>query len=591
MFRFIYLFPLLFIMTSCGKPETTGSPRAHPNVIVILSDDQGWGDFSFTGNRNLHTPNIDRIARQGVYFENFYVQPVCSPTRAEFLTGRYAVRSGVFDTSEGGERIDIDETTIADLFKNAGYSTAAYGKWHSGTQFPYHPNGRGFEDFYGFCSGHWGNYFSPMLEHNGEIVQGNGYLPDDLTNHAIGFIEENRDKPFFLYLPYNTPHDPLQVPDEWFDKFDNTSLEMKADSRGEENPEFTRAVLAMCENIDWNVGRIMEKLEELDIDENTIIVYFNDNGPNSFRWNGGMKGRKGSTDEGGTRSPLLIRWPQGIEGGRKLTRLSAAIDLLPTLTGLAGIPSATKNPLDGISLVPDLMGCGEQTDRTVFNFWNGRLSVRKANYRLDQANQLFDIDADRAQRNDVQNAMPEIHSRLLAERDVFMNEILSELPEEDERTYPLGHPGTEFTHLPARDGQPHGAIRRSNRWPNCSFFTNWINTEDEITWDVEVVEDGKFEVMLYYTCQPSDTGAIIQLGLKDSFINKTITESFDPPLRGMGHDRVMRENSYVKDFKPLSLGIIKFEKGQGKLHLRALSKPGSSVIDVRLLTFRRIPEE
>ena len=161
-----------------------------PNVVVILTDDQGWGDLSINGNSNLSTPNIDSIGHQGARFDRFYVCPVCSPTRAEFLTGRYHPRGGVHDTSRGGERLNLGERTIAEVFKAAGYQTAALGKWHNGTQYPYHPNARGFGEYYGFCSGHWGDYFSPPLEHNGKLVTGKGFLIDDFTDHAIRFIPD-----------------------------------------------------------------------------------------------------------------------------------------------------------------------------------------------------------------------------------------------------------------------------------------------------------------------------------------------------------------------------------------------------------------
>ena len=273
----------LFIVIALGL-LSCASPPEQPNVIVILSDDQGWGDFSCQGNTNLQTPNIDNICKEGVSFNNFFVCAVCSPTRAEMLTGRYHERAGVYSTSAGGERLDLDETTIGDVFKQAGYVTAAYGKWHNGMQYPYHPNGRGFDDYYGFCSGHWGNYFSPILEHNGNIVQGDGFIIDDFTNHALDFIEKNTDKTFFLYLPYNTPHGPMQVPDEYWNRFKDKELALLGGGKGklEENLNFTRAALAMCENIDWNVGRITEKLKELDLDDKTIVVYLNDNGPNSY---------------------------------------------------------------------------------------------------------------------------------------------------------------------------------------------------------------------------------------------------------------------------------------------------------------------
>ena len=199
--------------------------------------------------------------------------------------------------------MDVDEQTIADVFKSAGYTTAAFGKWHNGMQYPYHPNGRGFDYFYGFCSGHWGNYFDPMLERNGQLTTGKGFLVDDLTNNAIKFIEQHRKQPFFVYLPYNTPHSPMQVPDEFWNRFQEKELRMHhRDGEEKENPLHLRAALAMCENIDWNVGRLLKKLDELDLTNDTIVVFFHDNGPNGARWNGEMKGRKGSTDEGGVRS-------------------------------------------------------------------------------------------------------------------------------------------------------------------------------------------------------------------------------------------------------------------------------------------------
>src|SRR5213596_1934373 len=160
-----------------------GQETRKPNVVVFLSDDQGWGDLSIHGNKNLSTPNIDSLARDGALFDRFFVCPVCSPTRAEFLTGRYHPRGGVWNVSTGGERLNLDEKTIADAFKAAGYATALFGKWHNGSQYPYHPNARGFEEYYGFTSGHWGDYFSPPLEHNGKPVKGEGYLTDDLTDH------------------------------------------------------------------------------------------------------------------------------------------------------------------------------------------------------------------------------------------------------------------------------------------------------------------------------------------------------------------------------------------------------------------------
>jgi arylsulfatase A-like enzyme len=561
-----------------------------PNIVVILSDDQGWGDLSLNGNRNLSTPNIDSLARDGASFDRFFVCPVCSPTRAEFLTGRYHVRGGVYSTSAGGERLDLDEMTIADTFKAAGYATGAFGKWHNGMQYPYHPNGRGFDEFYGFCSGHWGDYFSPPLDHNGKIVRGNGFVIDDFTDKAMDFMEQNKDRPFFAYLPYNTPHSPMQVPDRWWDKFKDKKLEMHNRDPKRENTGHIRAALAMCENIDWNVGRILKKLDELNLADNTIVLYFCDNGPNGVRWNGGMKGRKGSTDEGGVRSPLLIRWPGKIEKGKKIPQTSAAIDLLPTLADIAGINVASKKELDGVSLKPLISGePKEWKDRVLINSWRGRVSARSQRFRLDNRGKLFDMDNDPGQYKDVSNAYTREAARLKETVAEWKKNVLSELGK-DERPILIGHTDYKYTQIPARDGRAIGGMKRSNRFPNCSFFTHWRSVEDSISWPAEVSADGKYEVELHYACPKNDVGSTIELSFNDSKLQAMITEPHDVKERGGEHDRVKRNESYVKDFKSMKLGTIELKKGKGELALRATKMPGSQVMDFRLLMFTRVGE-
>ncbi|MBX6314205.1 MAG: arylsulfatase [Isosphaeraceae bacterium] len=555
-----------------------------PNIVVILADDQGWGDLSIHGNTNLSTPNIDSLARDGALFERFFVCPVCSPTRAEFLTGRYHPRGGVWNVSTGGERLDLDERTIADLFKAAGYTTAAFGKWHNGTQFPYHPRGRGFDEYYGFCSGHWGDYFSPPLEHNGRIVRGEGYITDDLTNHALAFIAENRDRPFFCYLPFNTPHSPMQVPDRFYDKFQNADLPQRYHGPQREDLAMTRAALAMCENIDWNVGRVLKRLDELGLAEKTIVVYFSDNGPNSWRWNGGMRGRKGSTDEGGVRSPLLVRWPGHVRPGTRITPIAAAIDLLPTLADLAGVSIAGGKPLDGISVAPLLLGNTEAADwpdRMIFSHWNGRVSVRTQQYRLDASGRLYDLTRDPGQERDIAQDRPEVATRLAEAVERWKRELLPGL-KDDDRPFPVGYREFPITHLPARDGVPHGNIRRSAKAPNCSFFTQWTSTDDRITWDIEVATSGRYEVVLYYTCAAADVGSTLELSFLGRQLRGRVVEAHDPPLRGAEHDRVPRAGeSYVKDFRPLRLGVLELPRGRGSLSLRAVEIPGRQVIDLR----------
>lgn len=559
-----------------------------PNVLVILTDDQGWGDLSINGNTNLSTPNVDRLAGDGAAFDRFFVCPVCSPTRAEFLTGRYHPRSGVYSTSAGGERMNLDEMTIAQTFKAAGYATAAYGKWHNGMQYPYHPTARGFDDYYGFCSGHWGNYFSPQLEHNGKLVKGDGFIINDLTNHAIRFIEEHKDGPFFVYLPLNTPHAPMQVPDRWWNNFKDMELAMRHRDPEKENTPFTRAALAMCENIDWNVGRLVQKLDELDLADDTIVLYFCDNGPNSFRWNGGMKGRKGSTDEGGVRSPLFVRWPGKIEAGRKIPQIAGVIDLLPTLADLADIPVASKKPLDGVSLKPLLLGKPEGwKERMIFSHWRRRVSVRTQQFRLDLKGNLFDMTEDPGQYKDVSAQYPEVTQRLKAAVEDWKEEVLTGY-DDDHRPFVIGHPDFKYTQIPARDGTAHGGIERSNKFPNCSYFRNWTSLDGKITWDAEVLASGDFQVEVYYACPAKDVGSTIELSFGSSRLQGKITEPNDPPERGAEHDRTPRTESYVKDFKPLVLGTIHLEKGPGTLTLKALDKPGEQVMEFRLLMFTRV---
>jgi arylsulfatase A-like enzyme len=587
------IFCFAVLMVAVG-PAASWSADRRPNVVVILTDDQGWGDLSVNGNTNLSTPNVDSLARDGASFDRFYVCPVCSPTRAEFLTGRYHPRSGVYSTSAGGERMDVDETTIADTFKAAGYATAAYGKWHNGMQFPYHPNGRGFDEYYGFCSGHWGDYFSPPLERNGRIVRGNGFMIDDFTDNAMEFMETNKDRPFFVYLPYNTPHSPMQVPDRWWDEYRDKELEKHNREPKKENLPHIRAALAMCENIDWNVGRILKKLDELRIADDTIVVYFCDNGPNGVRWNGGMKGRKGSTDEGGVRSPLLIRWPGRIEAGRMVPQIAAAVDLLPTLAALAEIDVISTKPLDGISLVPLLVGQPSADaglwDRMIFSHWRNRVSVRTQRYRLDAQGKLYDMATDPGQYADVARRQPKVAMQLRAAVERWKEDVLAGY-DQDERPFLIGHPEYRYTQIPARDGVAHGNIERSNRFPNCSFFRNWTSVDDRLTWDAEVAAGGDYEVEIYYTCPQKDVGSTIELRFNDARLQGRISQAHDPPLRGGEHDRVRRQESYVKDFRPMKLGTIKLRPGKGELTLRALEIPGSQVMDFRLMMFTRVEQQ
>lgn len=584
---------------------------SHPNVVVFLADDAGWGDYGINGNQMANTPNIDSIGRNGARFDRFYVCSVCAPTRAEFLTGRYHPRGGVRGVSSGQERLNIDEKTIADAFKTAGYATGAFGKWHNGSQWPYHPMARGFQQYYGHSSGHWGEYVDPPLEHNGQMIRDKGYIVDLCTNRALEFIEANRQQPFFCYVPFTTPHSPWSSPESNWNHFKDKPIAQAATEAAQEVPEQTRCAHAMLENQDANVGRVLSRLEDLKLRENTIIVYFSDNGPNTWRWNDGMKGRKASTDEGGLRSPLMMCWPGKIPSNSRVTEITGAIDLLPTLTSLAGIERVGDKPLDGLDVTPLLQNAKiAWPERMIFSHQNGSISVRTPRYRLDANGGLFDMLADPGQKKDIRATKPTVATELSNavakwSQDVLGFSSASEANESakangkkggvkkvipDDRAFPVGYPEFPWTQLPARDGIAHGGIQRSSSAPNCSYFVNWKSTEGSITWDIDIHTAGTYEAVIDYTCPLADAGSKIELSFIDQKLISKVEPGWDPPLY-TNQDTLPRPDgeSTMKEFKPLALGKIKLPAGRGVLTLRALDMPGKSVMDVRRinLTLKR----
>jgi len=594
---------------------------ATPNVIVILADDAGAGDFSFTGNTNLATPAIDRLAAAGARFDRFFVQPVCAPTRAELLTGRWHQRGGVRGVSLGLERLDPAERTMAEVFHDAGYATGCFGKWHLGTQGPHHPRARGFDTFVGFTEGHWGDAFDPWLEEDGTFVQGRGYLADVIAERTVAFIDRCRTgreaRPFFCHVAFNTPHSPMDVPEDDWDRFRDRPIPQRGADGDAENLPFTRAALAMVENLDRNVGRVLAALDRHGIADETVVVFLSDNGPNSARWCDGLRGRKGSVDEGGVRSVCCLRYPGRVAAGSRVGVIAGAIDLLPTLAGLAGVAVGSPRPLDGIDLSPLLTASPKAgatarvvDRRAIVSSFNGKVSVRTATHRLDDAGRLYDMVADPGQSSDVAAKQSRVARRLTAVAEAWKRDVLTAVPPPDTERFPVGHPGSPHTELPARDGLPHGGITRSAKAPNCCHFTHWTSTDDSITWVVDVLTPGLYEAELWYTCREEDVGATIELACESSSssrivsnrpggvsvtassassrsaIARSIGEAFDPPLN-LGEDRIERRGeSHDKPFRPLALGRLSLPVGQTTLTLRATQIPGDRVADVRRLVLR-----
>ena len=304
---------------------TSRAVSAQPNIVLIVADDLGYGDLSANGNPDVLTPNLDALMGQSIAFDRFFVSPVCAPTRAALLTGRYPLRTGVRGVTGGRENMRPAETTLAETLRAAGYRTGLFGKWHNGEHVPLTPGSQGFDRFLGFTYGHINDYFDAALEdEGGKAVPTRGYITDVLTSAAMDFVTQNRDRPFFAYLAYNAPHKPYQVPDAEFDRFRARGMSAQLAS-----------VYGMIVRLDAQIGRLLRHLDATGLAENTVVVFMSDNGAGGpQRYNAGMKGRKGSVDEGGGRVPLLVRWPARWPHGARVSQIAAHIDLYPTLLGL-----------------------------------------------------------------------------------------------------------------------------------------------------------------------------------------------------------------------------------------------------------------
>lgn len=587
--------PSALILAAVGFLAVATAPRAasqetrRPNVLLIMADDMGWGDVRSHGNDKIDTPVLDRLAASGARFDRFYVSPVCAPTRASLLTGRYHLRTYTSWVTGGRETMQAVEVTLAEGMRQSGYRTGLFGKWHNGAHYPMDPNGQGFDEFLGFCAGHWNNYFDTRLQKNREWVQTKGYITDVLTDGAMEFIRQHRSEPFLCYVPYNAPHGPFQVPDGYFDKYKQRGLDDK-----------TASVYGMVENIDDNVGRLLKQLDDLKLAENTIVLFLTDNGPNGVRFNGGMKGTKGSVHEGGVRVPLFVRWPGQIRPGTVVQETTAHIDLLPTLNDLCGIEPRGSLPIDGRSLAPLLRGSTQGwPDRLLFTHQSRRGSVeptpgsvRSRQYRLANTGkgwELYDMLSDPGQKQDLSARKPEVVSRLREAYETWFSDVteggFERIPT------PVGYPQALTVELPAPEAQFSGGLHFFGKsgWAN-DWITGWTNPADTISWSLDVVRPGKYEVTVLYTCPPGSTGARIEAETSDHKTVAVLREAHDPKPKP-SPDRVPRGEVYEKEWGRLKLGTLEMKRGRTPLVLRALSKPGKVVMDVKGVVLTQVEEK
>ncbi len=343
-----------------------------PNILLIVADDMGYGDFGIFNDGSLKTPTLDRLVEEGICLTQHYsASPVCAPARAALLTGRYPHRTGAIDTLEGRglDRLALKEVTIGDLLKPAGYVTGLIGKWHLGALDPrYHPNRRGFDEFVGFRGG-WQDYYTWRLDYNGTYRRSDGrYLTDVFTEEAVQFIRRHSREPFFLHLAYNAPHFPFQAPDEEVKPFAETG-------------RFTKAVsilYGMIQRMDKGLERVLDELRRQGIEGNTLVLFTSDNGPQfggegemcTTRFNCGFNGAKGLVYEGGIRVPMVLRWPDGLDGGRHIHDMVHFVDWLPTLLAVAGLEPPGELALDGQNILPVLRGGSGNVVTRRFWQWN-----------------------------------------------------------------------------------------------------------------------------------------------------------------------------------------------------------------------------
>ncbi len=431
----ISLLAALFVVNVSPRSVAAEEPTfgKQPNIVLMITDDQGYFDLSCHGHPFLATPNIDKLHGQSTRFTRFQVSPTCAPTRSAIMSGRAPFYVGVTHTILERERMKLGVPTMPEMLQKAGYTTGIFGKWHLGDQAPYQPGKRGFDEVFihgaggigqsysGSCGDAPGNkYFDPWVLHNNKFEKSKGFCTDVFFNQATKWIDSVRknDKPFFCYIPTNAPHGPFIAPGSYKEKF----IKRKLNAR-------SVGFYAMIENIDDNVGRLMAKLDEWDLAKDTIVIFMSDNGPSASTYNGNMKGKKGSVDEGGTRVPFFIRWPGKFQAGVDVDRIARHIDILPTFAAIAGGVMKEKDQLQGRSLVPLLKDAkAEWSDRYLFfhqGRWKGKpasakmrsFAVRSQRFRLVGPKQLYDIDADPGQKKNVIDKHPDVAKKMLAAYD------------------------------------------------------------------------------------------------------------------------------------------------------------------------------
>jgi arylsulfatase A-like enzyme len=585
---------LLLLACSNGRP-TVAADR--PNVLIVITDDQGYGDFSIHGNPHVRTPHIDGLGERSVRFDRFFVNSFCSPTRAALLTGRWPLRTGTHGVTHNREAMRPSEVTIAEALRPVGYRTGCFGKWHNGEQFPYTPTGQGFDEFFGFHNGHFNDYFDPVLLRGTQPVETRGYITDVLTDEALAFIDRAGDQPFCCYLAYNAPHSPYQVPDKYFDRFQALGFN-----------ERLSAFYGMCESVDDNVGRLLARLEQRGLRENTIVVFLTDNGGTAGvkTYNAGMRGGKTSVHEGGSRVPLFVSWPAAGWKPHVVETIASHIDVYPTLVDLCGVTAPAGPAVDGRSLRPLLEGReGEWPERVLFthnpidetNRYPG--AVRTQRYRLvrevvgkgggsasvnrDETAkpwQLYDMQADPSQERDLAKEEPQVVADLSRQYEVWFDDIARDGVQRP--PVPIGYLEENPVLVYAPQAYYNGPMHfLAGPGYAHDWLTGWTDLRDKAWFELDVHTAGRYRIDLGCTCPPQDAGVRLKVSVGDSAfeVDVPVADVVNLPLPhrdAEGHERYLNRN-----WPTVAVGTAKLPAGPATLTIEALAKPGEQVVDLK----------
>ncbi|MDR1964303.1 MAG: arylsulfatase [Planctomycetaceae bacterium] len=495
----VFLFTAMIAVVSF--PLAIASER-HPNVVLVITDDQGYGDIAAHGNKVIKTPNLDRLHDESVRFTQFHVDPTCAPTRSALLTGRYSTRVGVWHTILGRSILRKNEVLLPQFFADAGYKTGMFGKWHLGDNYPYRPHDRGFQEaFYHLGGGvsqspdYWGNnYFDDTYYRNGVPEKTTGYCTDVWFDNAIDFVKRHKNVPFFLYVATNAPHVPLNIDEKYWKPYAEKGL-----------AEPLARFYGMIANIDENLARFDKTLEELGLAENTIFIFMTDNGSAGNGFNAGMRGRKGTPYDGGHRVPFFIRWRNGNFGKpRDIETLTAHIDLVPTLIDVCQLQKPENVVFDGVSLLP-LLHSDKQPDNRFDRAIGIEVNrdgipqpwVRSAfltqRWRLVNGVELYDMESDPGQNNDLAAQQPEIVTELRKRYMKRWSDVIQGAREWSR--IPVGSPVTNSVRLSVHDWNGTGVPAYLDR------VTDFVGNG---RWAVDVERAGKYRFRLRHF--PEESG-------------------------------------------------------------------------------------